>query len=515
MTSILTNTGAMTALQTLRSINQNLAQTQNEISTGKSISSAKDNSAIWAISKVMESDVAGFKAIKNSLSLGESSVAVARNASESITKLLTDIKGKIVAAQEENVDRAKIQTDIAQLRDQITSIVNAAQFNGLNLLKGTDVVDILSSLDRAADGTVTSSSISVDRQDMTTAAGVFGTAETAANSAGFATVGTGTTNSSTMIATTGSTLQVGITAANAETYQLEINGFQVAYTADASATAAEIQAGLASAINALDIEGLTVDTGTTGKIILRNTNAFSDFAVTSTATTAGNLVAETINGTAVAAGTGNAQQTLVQRATTINFSDSAGIAEGRGFRVTVGSDSFTYVAGKGENMEDVARGLKAAIDGGKVEGLSTQVQFDAATDSWKLAVDDAETGGQTLSILANTGDGTASGGLFGLDNIDVRTDAGAEAALGNIETLIQSAIDASAAFGSAQSRIETQSEFISKLTDSLKAGIGTMVDADLEEASARLQALQVQQQLGIQSLSIANQAPQTILALFR
>ncbi|MCU0855867.1 MAG: flagellin, partial [Rhodobacteraceae bacterium] len=97
MTSILTNTGAMTALQTLRSINSNLAQTQNEISTGKSISSAKDNSAIWAISKVMESDVAGFQAIKSSLSLGESSVAVARNASESITKLLTDIKGKIVA----------------------------------------------------------------------------------------------------------------------------------------------------------------------------------------------------------------------------------------------------------------------------------------------------------------------------------------------------------------------------------------------------------------------------------
>jgi flagellin len=120
----------------------------------------------------------------------------------------------------------------------------------------------------------------------------------------------------------------------------------------------------------------------------------------------------------------------------------------------------------------------------------------------------------TLAAVGNAG-GTASGGLFGLDNIDVTTDTGADAALANIETMIQAAIDASAAFGSAQSRVETQSEFVSKLTDSLKAGIGTMVDADLEEASARLQALQVQQQLGIQSLSIANQAPQTILALFR
>ena len=54
-----------------------------------------------------------------------------------------------------------------------------------------------------------------------------------------------------------------------------------------------------------------------------------------------------------------------------------------------------------------------------------------------------------------------------------------------------------------------------KLMDSMKAGIGSMVDADMEEASARLQALQTQQQLGIQSLSIANQAPGAVMALFR
>jgi flagellin len=56
---------------------------------------------------------------------------------------------------------------------------------------------------------------------------------------------------------------------------------------------------------------------------------------------------------------------------------------------------------------------------------------------------------------------------------------------------------------------------VTSLVDSLKSGIGSMVDANMEEASARLQALQVQQQLATQSLSIANQAPQNILALFR
>ena len=72
MASILTNTSAMTALQNLRSINSNLVNTQNEIATGKKISNARDNAAIWAVSKVLESDVSGFKAISDSLNLGQS-----------------------------------------------------------------------------------------------------------------------------------------------------------------------------------------------------------------------------------------------------------------------------------------------------------------------------------------------------------------------------------------------------------------------------------------------------------
>ena len=84
-----------------------------------------------------------------------------------------------------------------------------------------------------------------------------------------------------------------------------------------------------------------------------------------------------------------------------------------------------------------------------------------------------------------------------------------------VGTLIQTAIGAAAEFGSVEKRIEIQSSFVSGLSDAMKVGIGSMVDADMEETSARLQALQVQQQLGIQSLSIANQAPQNVLSLFR
>jgi flagellin len=69
--------------------------------------------------------------------------------------------------------------------------------------------------------------------------------------------------------------------------------------------------------------------------------------------------------------------------------------------------------------------------------------------------------------------------------------------------------------GSMATRIDLQSEFVSKLTDSIKSGVGRLVDADMEAESSRLTALQTQQQLAVQSLSIANSASQNILSLFR
>lgn len=69
--------------------------------------------------------------------------------------------------------------------------------------------------------------------------------------------------------------------------------------------------------------------------------------------------------------------------------------------------------------------------------------------------------------------------------------------------------------GSASRKIDSQMTFVSKLSDTITTGIGNLVDADLAKESANLQALQVKQQLGVQALSIANQAPQAITSLFR
>lgn len=90
-----------------------------------------------------------------------------------------------------------------------------------------------------------------------------------------------------------------------------------------------------------------------------------------------------------------------------------------------------------------------------------------------------------------------------------------ETALVNAESALSDAVSSATNLGIAEKSVETQKEFLTNLTDRIDSGTGAMVDANMEEEAARLQALQVQQQLSTQSLSIANQAPQNILSLFR
>lgn len=402
MSSILTNNSAMVALQTLKTINSGLEKTQSEISTGKSIATAKDNSAIWAISKVMESDVSGFKAISDSLSLGESTVAVAQTASETITDLLGEIKQKIVAAQGDNVDRTKLNNDITALKEQIQSVVGAAQFNGLNLVDGSSAsTNVLASIDRDATGTVTPAFITVNGQNL----GSSGYTAKAVFSGGTNTVVSG----------------------NQDT-------FVIALSAGSSDT--------------VDIVDPTF--------------------------TAGESISITVGG-----------QTASY---TVNANDVAA----------------------GNTPEDIiATNLKAQIEGFGITGLS--VDYDS-TNPGQLVFDN--TGTTDLSVTGQFVD-DGSGGLATLATIDATNTATLAAQLVTMESLISTAIDAAASFGTVGGQIEVQSSFVSKLTDSMNSGIGAMVDANMEEASAKLQALQVQQQLGIQALSIANQAPQNVLSLFR
>ena len=118
--------------------------------------------------------------------------------------------------------------------------------------------------------------------------------------------------------------------------------------------------------------------------------------------------------------------------------------------------------------------------------------------------------GSTISVAAQKMDATT----LAISSQVLNTSAGAATALTAIDSAITSVSDKLAALGSVAKRIEVQSDFTTKLTDILRAGVGTLVDADLAEESAKLQSLQIKQQLGVQALSIANSGPQAILSLF-
>ncbi len=421
--SILTNTSAMIALQTLRTTNRSLSEVQNQISTGKKVAAAKDNASIFAISKVMESDVAGFKAISDSLNLGASTVAVASNGAKQVGEILKQIKAKVVAANEQNVDRQKIQNEIVSLRDQITSIVDSAQFNGLNLLNGSIAsgsVTILASINGDSSGNVSASSITVATQNLSLSAGD-----------------------------------------------------------DVSAAAVtQTDPGTAGVIDAND--GGTNDSISIGGFV------FLDSAGGTTGTTA-----------------------LARDAAGVDTTVTGGLVEGDKVSLSIGNIKGEYTVQVGDNTEAVVAGLKNALIAAGVN--QNDFTLDVDTTSGVIQVTNNTNADVSFSFEATRG----TGGLAGLNSVDVTTTAGASSALTAVEGFIQTAVDAQAALGTAEKRIGIQNEFVSSLVDSLKSGIGALVDADLEEASARLQALQVQQQLGIQALSIANQAPQNILALFR
>ncbi|WP_420428894.1 flagellin [Kordiimonas sp.] len=98
---------------------------------------------------------------------------------------------------------------------------------------------------------------------------------------------------------------------------------------------------------------------------------------------------------------------------------------------------------------------------------------------------------------------------------DASTNTAATAAVAKVEAAISSVNDVLSNLGSTANRLDIQQQFAGKLSDSLEVGIGNLVDADLAKESADLQAFQTKQQLGLQALSIANQGPQSVLALFR
>ncbi len=321
MTSILTNSSAMAALSTLRSISSDLETTQGRISSGLRVESAADNSAYWSIATTMRSDNKALSTVQDALGLGAAKTDTAYTGLESAIDVVSEIKAKLVAAREPGVDKDKINKEITELKNQLVSTAQSASFSGENWLYND------------------------------------------------------TTN------TVGTKEMVG------------------SFTRDSS----------------------------------------------------GNV--------------------------------SVGVLE---------FDASTSVL---VDTNDAGLGL-----------LTKDYDADA-----ELATPTGTT--QNFYLIDASSTTTASGSEITLDS--TTADADIEAMIRVVDAILGDATDAAATLGATNTRISMQDEFMADLMDVIDKGVGRLVDADMNEESTRLKALQTQQQLGIQALSIANSDSQNILSLFR
>ncbi|CAN7483038.1 flagellin [Rhizobium sp. LjRoot254] len=320
MTSIITNTAAMAALATLRSIGQDMEETQSHVSSGLRVNRASDNAAYWSIATTMRSDNKALSTVQDALGLGAAKTDTAYTGLNSAIDVVSEIKAKLVAAREPGVDKDKIDSELTELKNQLVSISESASFSGENWLYNDDAtanttVEMVGSFNRSADNTVS----------------------------------------------------VGI---------------------------------------------LEFDTATS---TLVDTNDASAGLLT------GDVVVTVPSGT--------------------------------------GTTSATY-------------------------------------------------------FLVNASSTTAASGVE-IALSSTTTSADIDGMISAVESMLASMTDSAATIGSTNMRIELQDNFVADLMDVIDKGIGRLVDADMNEESTKLKALQTQQQLGIQSLSIANSNSENVLSLFR
>jgi flagellin len=318
MSSLNTNIAAMTALQTLNQTNKQMLDTQNRISTGLRVRDASDNAAYWSIATTMRSDNMAVSTVADALGLGAATVEVAVVAMNNAIETVSKIKSKLTAARAPGLDRAKIQSEIKELQEELKSAANAAVFSGENWLVGdstsTELTKtIVSSFSRDSDGAITIGTIAVN-----------------------------------------------------------VGGY---------------------------------DSGTD----------------------------------------------------------------------TFGTMLFDAEGGPNQGILDFER---TPVNG----GLPSYSVY-------------------TLDISAITDDPDQLAGLVEM--------------IQGVDAAHEAMTDAATLLGAAKSRISLQKDFVDKLMDSIDVGIGQLIDADMNEESTRLQALQVRQQLGVQALGIANQSAQQILRLFQ
>jgi len=187
-------------------------------------------------------------------------------------------------------------------------------------------------------------------------------------------------------------------------------------------------------------------------------------------------------------------------------------------KATAASDESATLAMRtsyNDEFQSLLKSIQSFADNAIFDGSNILDGSATAGINFLASADGAETITLDRQDLTLTGLGLAATTAPVAAAPDLLSKPNADNALARINTAISTSTARLAELGAQSKQIERHTTYVGKLSDALEAGIGNLVDADLAKESARLQALQVQQQLGVQALSIANQAPQIILSLFK
>jgi flagellin len=374
MSSLLTNASALTALQSLDMTQQNLATTQNQISTGLKVANASDNAAYWSIAQSLQSNSGVLGAVNDSIAQSQSILGAATAAINNVITTIGSIQTVLAEAKNPGADIGTLNTTLASLGQQLTSAVSSASYSGFNLLDGsqTGALNFVSGYNVSSAGVATFNTLSLTTEALS---GTGGTATT-------------TTEPNITDAATITGIQ-GLVA----------NTYTASYGVDAITT--------------------TADTTTVASVSLSGVTTTTTYSALGT------------NG-AASAMTG-------------------------------------------------AAALSVSVVTTPPAGLFSQTA-----------------GGTPINLAALTTSSTTAASQITAVN----------AALTAITSY-------SSIIGSLSNALTNSATFNTSLSNNYTTGIGALVDADMNQASTRLQALQTQQQLGVQSLSIANQSSQLILKLFQ
>ena len=427
--SLLTNASAQVALQTLRNVQGSLQETQSRISTGLEVRSPKDNPSFFLVAQTVRGDLTVLEGLRDNLTLGVNATTIAGNGLSEVTGSINDVQRALALAQSGSALN-EIQLTINELVGQIEGDIDGTNFNGVNLLAGTDATSI----------------------------------------------------TTTVIRDQGSFNLQTFTLLGQNLDSLELAGVATGTFASAAAAQVEFDA-LSRAFNSALASRL--DANGNGEVDL--TSGGSDDVL----------------GGAAPAGTFNFFGTQDD----VDFLASIGVtAADRGAIVAGDTRSVIEI-----DLAAIGAGAPSDYIASKAAGAATA--FGSVEDLLQEAV----FSDVNLREFANDSGFRAVARQIEVANTDAASGptANIQAGLVLAESLIARVNIAETTIGIFESTLSSRQNFLDNLTDSLELGIAALVEADLDEESSRLQSLQVQEQLAIQALQIANQRPQNILSLFR